>query len=146
MEDHSIRDRFLEFVGAMDMTLSYKPVMLLALLESIDGAGRAKLSEVVRRFQQFYRDRRGAGLAVERPGARKQPVDELDAGSAQRLMLDKPFEKFERRQFLRYDRRDLAYIQFEPRLWRQLEPGDLDQVRQTCRQAITEYYERLDKD
>lgn len=144
MEDHSIRDRFLEFVGAMDMTLSYKPVMLLALLESIDGEGRAKLSEVVRRFQQFYRDRRAAGFAVERPGARKQPVDELDAGSAQRLMLDKPFEKFERRRFLRYDR-DLAYVRFDPRLWRQLEPDDLDQVRQTCGQAITAYYERLDK-
>jgi superfamily II DNA or RNA helicase len=144
MEDHSIRDRFLDFIGAMEMTLSYKPVMLLALLESVDGEGRAKLSEVVRRFQQFYRDRRTAGLAVERPGARKQPIDELDAGTAQRLMLDKPFEKFERRQFLRYDR-DLAYVRFEPRLWRQLEPGDLDRVRQTCRQAIRVYYERLDK-
>ena len=30
MEEHSVRDRFLSFINAMDMTLSYKPVMLLA--------------------------------------------------------------------------------------------------------------------
>src|SRR5262249_32279028 len=60
VEDHSIRDRFMEFVGTMDMALSYKPVMLLSLLDSVDKTGRAKVSEVVQRFQQFYRERRAA--------------------------------------------------------------------------------------
>jgi hypothetical protein len=145
IEVHTLRDRFMEFVGAMDMTLSYKPVMLLALLESMDGEGRAKLGQVVARFQQFYRDRRAKGLPIERPGARKQPIDELDEGSAQRLMLGKPFETFERRQFVRYDR-DLAYVRFDPRLWRQLESDDLERVRQSCLKAINVYYERIDKD
>ena len=58
LDEHSIRDRFLEFIEAMDMALSYKPVMLLALLDAIDEQGRARASDVARRFQQFYRDRR----------------------------------------------------------------------------------------
>jgi superfamily II DNA or RNA helicase len=142
LEDHSIRDRFLEFISVMDMALSYKPVMLLALLDAVDETGRAKLSEVVRRFQQFYRDRRAAGLPVDRPGARKQPVDELDEASVRRVMLESPFEKFERRQFVGYDR-DLAFIRFDPRLWRQLEADDLEKVREICRRKIETYYERI---
>jgi hypothetical protein len=125
--------------------MSYKPVMLLALLDAADDNGRAKVSEVVHRFQQFYKDRRAAGLVVERPGARKLPVDELDAVSAQRLMLEKPFEKFERRGFLRYDR-DLAYVRFDPHLWRQLGPEHQEQIRSLCRDSIERYYERIRSD
>jgi hypothetical protein len=58
------------------------------------------------------------------------------------LLLNKPFEKFERRQFLGYDR-DLAYLRFVPRLWRQWQADDLDQVRDVCRQKPEAYYERI---
>jgi hypothetical protein len=142
LAEHSVRDRFLEFIGEMDMTLSYKPVMLLAMLETVDEDGRARLTEVVRRFQQFYKDRKAAGLLVERPGARKQMVDELDEPSVTKLMVEKPFEKFERRRFVRYDR-DLAYVRFDARLWRQLGPEDREHIAATCRQKIEEYYERI---
>jgi hypothetical protein len=142
LEEHSIRDRFLEFINAMDMSLSYKPVMLLALLDTADEKGRAKATEVALRFQQFYKDRRAAGLVVERPGSRKVPVDELDASSAQRLMLGMPFEKFERRRFLQYDR-DLSYVRFDPRLWRQLGPEDRQQIRTLCQLSIESYYDRI---
>jgi superfamily II DNA or RNA helicase len=142
LEEHTLRDRFLLFLAEMDMTMSYKPVMLLTLLESIDAEGRARLSAVVEGFRGFYRDRRAAGLVVERPGSRRKPVDELDEGEARQLMLARPFETFERRRFLRYDR-DLAYVRFDPRLWRQLRPEDLEQIRAECRQSIEAYYERL---
>jgi superfamily II DNA or RNA helicase len=145
LEEHTLRDRFREFIDTMDMALSCKPVMLLALLDSVDEDGRARASDVARRFQQFYRDRRAAGLIVERPGARKVPVDELDETSAQRLMLGMPFEKFERRRFVRYDH-DLAYVRFDPRLWRQLGPGDREQIREVCWRSIEAYYERLQAD
>jgi hypothetical protein len=145
LEEHSSRERFLEFVGEMDMALSYKPVMLLALLDTVDEDGRARASEVARRFQQFYRDRRAAGLVVERPGSRRIPIDELDETTVQRLMLGMPFEKFERRRFLRYDR-DLAWVRFDPALWRQLGPEDREQVRSLCRRSIESYYERLESD
>jgi superfamily II DNA or RNA helicase len=143
VDDHTVRDRFLQFIREMDMTLSYKPVMLLALLDAVDSEGRARLSDVVQGFRRFYQERRQRGLLVERPGSRKQAVDELAEADAQRLMLGKPFEKFERRRFLRYDR-DLAFVRFVGHLWRQLGPEDLEQVRQLCRRSIEAYYERID--
>jgi superfamily II DNA or RNA helicase len=142
VEDHTIRDLFLQFIEKMDMAMSYKPVMLLAILDIVDGDGKAKLTDVVHRFRWFYQERRAAGLVVERPGVRRQSVDELDDISAQRLMLGMPFEKFERRRFLRYDR-DLAYIRFDPRLWRQLGTEDVSRIRTICQQSIQTYYERF---
>jgi superfamily II DNA or RNA helicase len=142
LEDHTIRDRFLQFIAEMDMTLSYKPVMLLAMLNVLTEDGKAKLTEVVQGFRRFYQERKAAGLLVERPGARKQSVDELDDVTAQRLMLGKPFETFERRQFLRYDR-DLAYVRFDGRLWRQFGAEDLERIRSICKQSIETYYERF---
>src|SRR5262249_17879894 len=85
-EDSTARERFLAFLGKMDMFLSYKPVMLLALLNEADKDGKARTACVARRFRQFYRDRRTEGLLVERPGSRKHPIDELDDGEVQRLM------------------------------------------------------------
>src|SRR5262249_37748976 len=35
VEDHTIIDRFMRFLEEMDMTMSYKPVMLLALLDTV---------------------------------------------------------------------------------------------------------------
>src|SRR5262249_19096983 len=96
VEDHTMRDRFLQFVEEMDMTMSYKPVMLLALLDAGGEDGKASLTEVVQRFRRFSQERRAAGLVVERPDARRQAVDELDEVAAQRLMLGKPFETFGR--------------------------------------------------
>lgn len=141
LQDHTLRDRFLQFVNEMDMAMSYKPVMLLAILQCNTDDGRARIAEVVQAFRQFYQDRKAAGLIVERPGARRTPIDELDDAGIQRLVLEQPFEKFERRQFLRYDR-DLAYLRFVPRLWNQLEAADLQQIQAICQKSINDYYER----
>jgi superfamily II DNA or RNA helicase len=145
VEDSTLRERFLEYVRDMDMAASYKPVLLLSVLNTVNEDGRAKVIDLVKEFRRFYQDRRLAGLPVERQGARRTPVDELDDSALQRLMLEMPFEKFERRGYLRYDR-DLAFIRIEPKLWRQLRPEDLAETRTICAQSIQGYYERLNSD
>jgi hypothetical protein len=70
-------------------------------------------------------------------------AEQLTRDEVREVMLQMPFEKFERRQYLRYDSADLAYIRFTPALWRQLLPADLASIRQNCERAIADYYERL---
>jgi hypothetical protein len=141
VDDRSIKDLFRAFVGEMDMSSSYKPVMLLALLDTIDANGKARLSEVVQAFRRFYEERQQAGQVVERPSARMSRVETLDNATVQRIMLEMPFEKFERRKYLRYDR-DLAYVKFDPALWRQLTAEDRTVIRATCEDAIRAYFDR----
>ena len=110
-----MRDRFLQFIGGMNMSMSYKAVMLLALLETIAEDGRAMLGELVGEFRRFYLKRKSAGIVVERAAAKMSRVSELDDVEVQRVLLGMPYEKFERRHYLKYDR-DLAYVRFDPRL------------------------------
>ena len=124
VEQHNIKELFLQYADdKMDISASYKPVMLLAILDA-DEHGRARLADVVAKFQGFYEARKKAGLVVEKASARMAKLGCLDGPEVQRVMLDMPFEKFERRRYLRYDR-DLAFLRFEPGLWRQLKTDDL---------------------
>jgi hypothetical protein len=143
VEQHNIKDLFLRYADdKMEMSASYKPVMLLAILDCVDNHGRARLADVVVEFRQFYEQRKEAGLVVERANARMANFEGLEDADVQRVMLDMPFEKFERRRYLRYDR-DLAYVRFDPALWRQLRPEDLERLREICNQSISKYYGRL---
>ncbi len=143
VDDESIRSRFLDFVERMDMTASYKPVMIRAIIDLVDGQGRARSEEVSRKFLDFYLRRQQAGLLVERPTAQMAEPDKLTLDMVRDVMLAKPFKIFEQRQFLLQDRHDLAFIRFAPSLWRQLKPEDLCAIKSTCETKIVAFYERL---
>ncbi|MDD6847422.1 MAG: hypothetical protein PUD53_01385 [Oscillospiraceae bacterium] len=53
-------------VEQMDMSYSYKPVLLKAVLTHADANGRVKISDIVDYFRSFYEARRKAGLIVEK--------------------------------------------------------------------------------
>ena len=140
--DHNIKDLFLQFVADMDMSASYKPVLLLAILDASDENGRAKLVDAVRNFRQFYETRRERGLIVEAPRIRMSRVEALDDSDVRQIMLSMPFRKYEQRRYLKYDR-DFSNVRFHRALWRQLKPADLDELRAICARSIASYYERF---
>jgi hypothetical protein len=138
-DDANIVDDFFKFAEAMDMATSYKPVFLLSLLDCIDDKGRASVAAVTSNFRGFYQARLAAALIVERPGAAMALAGEMDDAAARRIMLRMPFEKFERRGFLRYAR-DVAFIEFAPALWRRLTKEDAAKLRAQCERSIASYY------
>ena len=144
VDDASIRDLFLEFVARMDMSSSYKPVLLLAMLSRVDVDGRVRLEDVVKAFHAFYLDRAEKGHCIERPGMRMQRARDLSLEDVRSLMLGMPFRKFEQRKYLSYDRQDFAFLRFQPALWRQLTADDRSRIREQCEHAISEYYERIE--
>jgi superfamily II DNA or RNA helicase len=143
VDDESIRGLFLDFVEKMDMSSSYKPVLLLSLLAHIDDRGRAQVDDVARTFHCFYLDRHRAGETVERAGLRMAEAQDLSNEDVRAVMLGMPFPKFERRRYLSYDRKDLSFIRFHPRLWQQLTTADIVAVRDSCQRAVGEYYARI---
>jgi hypothetical protein len=125
------------------MSGSYKPVMLLAILDHFDDRGRAAIDAVVSAFHAYYLDRLRRGVPVERAGMRMTQADRLSHEDVRSLMLGMPFRKFEQRKYLAYDRQDLAYLRFPSNLWRQLTDEDKATLRGHCERAIADYYERL---
>lgn len=143
-DDVNIADEFFAFADAMDMATSYKPVFLLALLDTVDDKGRAPVANVASKFREFYQARCDAAQVVERPGAAMASLGEMDEAAVQRIMLRMPFEKFERRGFLRYAR-DVAFIEFAPALWRRLRTNDMEKLRRQSEQSLASYYEGLEE-
>ena len=61
IDNSNRKELFLDMVGQMDMSYSYKPVLLFT-----DNKGQVKLSNIVTYFREFYEARRTAGLVVEK--------------------------------------------------------------------------------
>lgn len=141
LEPQTVRRRFMDFCRDMDMSSSYKPVFLLAMLDSVDETGTASIQKVLKSFRDFYENRAKDGFDAERGNNRLRRIAELDDSTVRRTMLESPYEKFERRSFIKYAR-DLAFLRFDGHLWRQLIDNDKTHVRSFCDEAITKYFDR----
>jgi superfamily II DNA or RNA helicase len=136
------KEAFLEFAADMDMTTSYKPVLLQAMLALADQRGWVRVGELVRRFNHFYVDRLSRGLPIERSGSRICAVEQMSLGEIERLIFAMPFEKFERRSFF-IRPKEIEFVAFSPDIWRRLSEEDKKQLGERAAQAIAAYYERL---
>lgn len=67
IDDSNRKDLFLDMVRQMDMSYSYKPVLLKAVLLFADDKGRMKLSDIVAHFWEFYEARWAAVWWWKRP-------------------------------------------------------------------------------
>lgn len=62
----NMADKFMKFIETMDMSYSYKPVLLKAIYEYMDTSGRVALPDVVDYFIDFYEDRKAHGMIAEK--------------------------------------------------------------------------------
>jgi hypothetical protein len=138
----NIRTAFLTFVSAADMAASYKPVLLLGMLECADGSGRVNIAELVAYFRDFYLKRLKEGLRVEAPKIRMANADALTDLQIERVMLGMPFEKFERKRFFRRVK-DISMVRFDEALWRRLTAEDKAALRISALQQISIYFDRI---
>jgi hypothetical protein len=128
----TIKSLFFDFVDEMDMAASYKPVLLLAFLDSANNRGRARIADVVSRFRAFYEQRAKVGLVVERGSMRMTRVADMSDAEVQNVIVSMPLRKFQQRR----------YLEFDTDLWKQCSDADLAHVRQLCQRSIECYYAR----
>jgi hypothetical protein len=119
----NIRERFLAFCEEIDMSPSYKPVLLLCLLNTLDDQGSVPIATLTNAFRDFYLDRLAEGLPAEKPTARMARVAELSEQEIQRIMLEMLFRMFAQRGFLQYAR-DVSRARIAPALWKRLTDQD----------------------
>lgn len=139
----NIKEKFMEFVRDMDMRYSYKPVLLLGLLHLADSTGKVRVQDLLSFFKSFYLERLQAGKIVEKPGSRMERIADLSDAEIESIMLANPFEKFERRKFVRR-LKELTLLKFEPALWKRLTVEDKEALRAIAQTALMEYYQALE--
>ncbi len=100
INDTNRKDLFMEMVRQMDMSYSYKPVLMKAILAHADNKGRVRLDDIVSFFKNYYEGRRNACLVVEKPNSIFAKGGYTDKAARQNI-LSNPFKRFEDMQMLR---------------------------------------------
>ena len=135
--DSNRKELFLDMVRQMDMSYSYKPVLLKSVLIFADEKGRVRLSDIVTYFRGFYEARRAAGLVVEKANSIYAKGGYTDA-QAQRNILSNPFKCFEDMQML-YHTKTLGVIQVGESVWKKLTQEEKQEIERICDEKLEEY-------
>ena len=141
IDDSNRKELFLEMVRQMDMSYSYKPVLIKAILRHADEKGSIQLADIVAYFRAYYEGRRAAGLVVEKPNSLFARGGYTDK-EAERNILANPFKRFEDMQMLRHTR-TLGIVQVDESVWKKLTAGEKAEMERVCDQKLMDYFERL---
>lgn len=139
IDDKNRKEIFMKMVEQMDMSYSYKPVLLKAILKHADKNGRVKLEDIISYFKSFYEGRRAAGLVVEKPNSIFAKGGYTDK-EAERNILSNPFKRFEDMNMLRHTK-TLGIIEIDSTVWKKLTADEKQYIENTCDGKLKEYYE-----
>ena len=139
----NMADKFMKFIETMDMSYSYKPVLLKAIYEYMDTSGRVALPDVVDYFIDFYEDRKAHGMIAEKSTSiyQKGGYTQKDV---EKNILSNPFKRFEDMRFLMRCK-DVETIEVNPIIFRKLTREDWLHIVDVCDKSLEKYYLRIKK-
>ena len=140
IDDQNRKNLFMETVEEMDMSYSYKPVLLKAILQNADKQGRVKIDDIVTYFRAFYEDRRARGEVVEKQNSIFAKGNYTDKEAA-RNILSNPFKRFEDMNMMRHTK-TIGIIEVEPTVWKRLTEEDKTHILKVCDLKLEQYYKR----
>lgn len=143
IDDNNRIDLFMEMVEQMDMSYSYKPVLLKAIFAHADTKGRVKISDIVDYFRSFYEARRKAGLIVEKANSIYAKGNYTDK-DAERNILSNPFKRFEDMNMMRHTK-TLGMVEVDSTVWKRLSADDKTNIIKICNDKLEKYYQRINK-
>lgn len=139
----NMADKFMKFIETMDMSYSYKPVLLKAIYEYMDSNGRVALPDVVDYFIDFYEDRKVHGMIAEKPNSIYQKGG-YTKKDVEKNILSNPFKRFEDMRFLMRCK-DVEIVEVNPIIFRKLTREDWLHIVDVCDKSLEKYYLRLKK-
>ena len=140
IDDQNRKNLFMEMFEEMDMSYSYKPVLLKAILQNADKQGRVKIDDLVAYFKAFYEDRRARGEVVEKQNSIFAKGNYTDKEAA-RNILSNPFKRFEDMNMMRHTK-TIGIIEVEPTVWKRLTEEDKKHILKVCDLKLEQYYKR----
>lgn len=139
----NMADKFMKFIETMDMSYSYKPVLLKAIYEYMDTSGRVALPDVVDYFIDFYENRKAHGMIAEKSTSIYQKGG-YTRKDVEKNILSNPFKRFEDMRFLMRCK-DVETIELNPIIFRKLTREDWLHIVDVCDKSLEKYYLRIKK-
>ena len=141
IDESNRKQLFMDMVRQMDMSYSYKPVLLLGVLQHADFKGRVKLEDLVAFFKSYYAERKKKGLVVEKTNSIYAKEGTTDR-QIERNILSNPFKRFEDMQMM-YHTKTLGVIQVDESVWRKLTDEEKMEIKKICLEKLDGYYMRF---
>lgn len=139
----NIKEKFMSFIEKMDMSYSYKPVLIKAVLEFIDEDGRIRICDIVTYFIDFYEARKKSGLVAEKATSIYQKGN-YTIKDVERNILSNPFKRFADMRFLNRCK-DITNVELHKTIFKKLTEAEKTKIQSICDQKIEEYYNRISK-
>ena len=136
----NMKDKFMEFIQTMDMSFSYKPVLLKAIFDFIDENGKIQVCDIMDYFIEFYEDRKERGLVAEKSTSIYQKGG-YSKKDVEKNILVNPFKRFADMRFLKRCK-DIKYIEINPMIFKKLTNDDRGQILKICDEKLDQYYSR----
>ena len=141
IDDSNRKDMFMDMIRQMDMSYSYKPVLIKAILFYADNKGRIKLDDIVSYFRAFFENRRNQNLVVEKAKSvylNKQITDK----EILKNILIYPYKRFEDMGILKHTK-TFGIIQVDESVWKKLTDDEKKEIEKICDGKLEVYYEKL---
>jgi predicted house-cleaning noncanonical NTP pyrophosphatase (MazG superfamily) len=138
--DKNIEEKFIQYIEIMDMSFSYKPVLIKAIFDCYDNEGNVQISDVVDYYIEFYESRRAQGLVVEK-GNSIFSQNDYTHDDVELLLFRYPFDVMSQMSFVQRCE-DSPLIRLNPAIFERLTCVKVEWIKNVCNEKIKEYYLR----
>lgn len=128
----------VEYCKSMKMTYSYKPLLILALLDKGDDKGGIPIDTAVQYFRNYYEGRRNQGLCVEKRPCIYQKMNVSDEQISENLIANPVHALAQSNYFFFYPEMNLLSI--SPDIWGAMDKKSKSLIKRICRQKLKDYY------
>lgn len=134
---------FLRFAMHGTLNKSYKPVMLLAMLDLARSDGSMDEDALVESFRAFYTARAAGGLPAEDQSSLLSRPQNASPSHVRRLLVQYPLDRFKIQGYVEHVPEE-RLIRFKPEIWERLRYCDVLELRRSLRQQIDRYFSALE--
>ena len=136
--DEASIDDFLEYCKTMKMSYSYKPILILSILNAKDDKGTVSIAEAVQHFRNYYNDRRSKGLQAEKKNCIYQREDVTDQQIADNIIAN-PVDALVKSGFFVYDDEKKVFS-IRTEIWHSIDPKCKRTLAMICEEKLKSYF------
>lgn len=128
---------------SMQMTFSYKPVLIKAILFHADTDGNVNVSDIVEFFRNFYESRRRDGVIIEKGNSIFAKGKYTDK-EAERIIIMNPVKCFENMNILKYHKSS-GVIRVNANIWKSISKEGKLEIEVVCDERLVQYFKKIGK-
>lgn len=139
--DENRKTVFMDMIEQMDMSYSYKPVLIKAILSNADSDGKCRFSDVVMYFLNYYKTRIQGGLIAEKSDSVFAKED-CTYEQAERVITIYPLKRFSDIGAMRISDSGSS-IEIDNSIWTKLNEAEKTHIISTCDLKLSTYFSRI---